>query len=39
LAKRHSIDANSRRSKWRITFAWKNEQLSDVELVKIEDTH
>ena len=37
--KRYSIDANSRRSKWRITFAWKDENLCDVELVKIEDTH
>ena len=37
--KRYSIDANSRRSNWRITFAWKDEQLCDVELVKIEDTH
>ena len=37
--KRYSIDANSRRSKWRITFAWNDEQLCDVELVKIEDTH
>ena len=37
--RRCSIDANARRSKWRITFAWKDEQLCDVELVKIEDTH
>ncbi|MBC8325927.1 MAG: hypothetical protein H8E27_09910 [Verrucomicrobia subdivision 3 bacterium] len=37
--KRYSIDANSRRSKWRITFAWKDDQLCDVELVKIEDPH
>ena len=38
-SKRYSIDANSRTSKWRITFSWKNEDLTDVELVKIEDTH
>ena len=37
--KRYSIDANSRRSKWRITFAWTDENLCDVELVEIEDTH
>jgi len=36
---RYSIDANSRASKWRITFAWANRQLTDVSLVKIEDTH
>jgi plasmid maintenance system killer protein len=36
---RYSIDADSRKSKWRITFAWSNDELSDVELVKIEDTH
>ncbi|MEI6674902.1 MAG: hypothetical protein WCO57_06970 [Verrucomicrobiota bacterium] len=36
---RYSIDANSRASKWRITFAWANSQLTDVSLVKIEDTH
>lgn len=36
---RYSIDAASRRSKWRITFRWKDQKLSDVELVKIEDTH
>ncbi len=36
---RYSIDANSRISKWRITFAWANEELTDVLLVKIEDTH
>ena len=37
--KRYSIDANSRRPKWRITFAWNDQNLCDVELVKIEDTH
>ena len=36
---RYSIDANSRNSKWRITFAWANDELTDVELVKIQDTH
>jgi plasmid maintenance system killer protein len=36
---RYSIDANSRNSKWRITFAWVDEHLTDVQLVKIEDTH
>lgn len=37
--RRYSIDANSRNSKWRITFAWVDERLTDVELVEIEDTH
>ena len=37
--KRYSIDANSRNSKWRITFSWAAQELTDVELVKIEDTH
>jgi plasmid maintenance system killer protein len=36
---RYSIDANSRNSKWRITFAWADQALTDVSLVKIEDTH
>lgn len=36
---RYSIDANSRRSKWRITFAWEDEEHVDVQLVCIEDTH
>jgi len=36
---RYSIDANSRNSRWRITFAWVNDELTDVELVEIEDTH
>ena len=36
---RNSIDANSRNSKWRITFAWADQALTDVSLVKIEDTH
>ena len=36
---RYSIDADSRKSPWRITFEWENEELTNVELVKIEDTH
>ena len=36
---RYSIDADSRKSKWRITFAWADDELTDVELVEIEDTH
>ena len=36
---RYSIDANSRASKWRITFAWADQEFTDVSLVKIEDTH
>ena len=36
---RYSIDANSRSSKWRITFAWADQALTDVSFVKIEDTH
>jgi plasmid maintenance system killer protein len=36
---RYSIDANARVSKWHITFAWANQELTDVSLVKIEDTH
>ena len=36
---RYSIDANSRASKWRITFAWADQALTDVALVKIEETH
>lgn len=35
----YSIDAESRKSKWRITFAWDNEEKTDVRLVKIENTH
>ena len=37
--KRYSIDANSRNSKWRITFFWEDDNLSNVEMIKIEDTH
>lgn len=36
---RYSIDADSRRSKWRITFAWTGDDHMDVQLVLIEDTH
>lgn len=36
---RFSIDADSRKSKWRITFTWENDEATDVCLVKIEDTH
>jgi len=36
---RYSIDADKRNSPWRITFRWVDDELSDVELVKIEDTH
>ena len=36
---KYSIDADARNSPWRITFQWDNEELSDVTLVKIEDTH
>lgn len=36
---RYSIDATSRRSRWRITFAWTDEQATVVELVLLEDTH
>lgn len=36
---RYSIDADSRNSKWRITFVWTDQALIDVSLVTIEDTH
>lgn len=35
----YSIDADARNSQWRITFCWENEEMINVELVKIEDTH
>ncbi|MEK6231115.1 MAG: hypothetical protein N2A42_04630, partial [Luteolibacter sp.] len=35
----HSIDADSRKSPWRITFQWENLEMKNVELVRIEDTH
>ena len=36
---KYSIDADSRKSPWRITFQWENAEMQNVELVKIEDTH
>lgn len=36
---KYSIDADSRKSPWRITFQWENLEMKDVELVRIEDTH
>lgn len=36
---KYSIDANGRRSKWRITFEWENEEMKNVECVLVEDTH
>lgn len=36
---RYSIDADSRKSPWRITFQWENAEMTDVQLVRIEDTH
>jgi len=36
---RYSIDADSRKSPWRITFEWEEDEMKDVLLVKIEDTH
>ena len=36
---RFSIDADSRKSPWRITFQWDNAEMKDVQLVRIEDTH
>jgi plasmid maintenance system killer protein len=36
---RYSIDADSRKSPWRITFQWENSEMKDVQLVRIEDTH
>lgn len=36
---RYSIDADSRKSKWRITFTWENDEATDVSFVRIEDTH
>ncbi|MES2474754.1 MAG: type II toxin-antitoxin system RelE/ParE family toxin [Verrucomicrobiota bacterium] len=35
----YSIDADSRKSPWRITFQWENMEMKNVELVKIQDTH
>jgi plasmid maintenance system killer protein len=36
---KYSIDADSRKSPWRITFQWENAEMRNVGLVKIEDTH
>lgn len=36
---RYSIDADSRKSPWRITFCWEEEEMTNVELLTIEDTH
>lgn len=36
---RYSIDADSRKSPWRITFEWEGDEMTNVLLVKIEDTH
>jgi len=36
---KYSIDADSRKSPWRITFHWENLEMKNVELVRIEDTH
>ncbi len=35
----YSIDAESRKSPWRITFQWEDAEMKNVELVRIEDTH
>jgi plasmid maintenance system killer protein len=36
---KYAIDADSRKSPWRITFQWENAEMRNVGLVKIEDTH
>lgn len=36
---KYSIDADSRKSPWRITFQWENSEMKNVELVRIENTH
>jgi plasmid maintenance system killer protein len=36
---RYSIDADSRTSPWRIIFQWENDEMKNVQLVTIEDTH
>ena len=36
---KYSIDADSRKFPWRITFQWENAEMTNVELVRIEDTH
>ena len=37
--KKFSIDADSRKSPWRITFQWENAEMKNVEIVKVEDAH
>ncbi len=36
---KYFIDADSRKSPWRITFQWENAEMTNVELVRIQDTH
>ena len=36
---RYSIDADSRCSPWRITFSWDGDEMVDVVMVGVEDTH
>ena len=36
---KYSIEADSRKSPWRITFQCENAEMQNVELLKIEDTH
>lgn len=36
---KYSIDADSRKSPWRITFQWENAEMKNVELVRIQDIH
>ena len=36
---KYSIDADSRKSPWRITFLWENAEMKNVELVRIEDPY
>ena len=36
---KYSIDADSRKSPWRITFQWEKAEMKNVELVRIEDSH
>ena len=36
---KYSIDADSRKSPWRIAFQWENLEMKNVELARIEDPH
>ena len=36
---RCSINADARNSKWRITFDWADQALTEVSLFALEDTH